>query len=87
VPPGKVVDRRVREVQASRNRVVTARCPAGETLSSASHAIGFYGAAPPTAARAAGIKVTQRVRNGIVALVIRSHVPAVVQVNLLCAPR
>ena len=86
-PPGTAVDRQVREVTASRNRVVTARCPAGETLSSASHAIGFYAAAPPTAARAGGIHVTQRIRNGTVALVIRSHVPAVVQLNLLCSKK
>jgi len=86
-PPIEAVDRQVKEVAASRDRVVTARCPAGERLTSASHAIGFYGNAPPTAARAGGIRVTQRVRNGIVALVIRSHVPAVVQVNLLCSKR
>jgi hypothetical protein len=86
-PPGKAIDRRVQEVAAARNRVVTARCPAGERLASASHAIGFYGATPPPAVRAAGVTVTQRVRNGIVALVIRSHVRAVVQVNLLCAPK
>jgi hypothetical protein len=86
-PPGNTVDRQVREVAASRDRVVTARCPARETLTSASHAIGFPGSVPPTRARAAGIHVTQRIRNGIVALVIRSHVPAVVQVDLLCTPR
>jgi hypothetical protein len=86
-PPGKAVDRRVKEVAAAHDRVVTARCPARERLASASHAIGFYGAVPPTVARAAGVHVTQRVRNGTVALVIRSHVPAVVQVNLLCTPR
>jgi hypothetical protein len=86
-PPGNAVDRQVREVAAAHDRVVTARCPAGQTLTSASHAIGFYGTVPPTAARARGITVTQRVRNGTVALVIRSHVPAVVQINLLCTRR
>jgi hypothetical protein len=86
-PPGNAVDRQVKEIKAAHDRVVTARCPAGETLTSASHAIGFYGNVPPTAARAGGIHVTQRVRNGVVALVIRSHVPAVVQVDLVCSKK
>ena len=82
--PGKPVDRRVLEVQANRNRTVHARCPARERLSAATYAIGFYAETPPTAAAARAVRVAQTVRAGVVALAIRSHVGAVVQLDLLC---
>jgi hypothetical protein len=82
--PGKPVDRRVLEVSAARNRTVHARCPARERLSSATYAVGFYGATPPTAAAARAVQVAQTVRRGTVTLAIRSHVGAVVQLDLLC---
>jgi hypothetical protein len=82
--PGKPVDRRVVEVVATRRRVVTERCPARELLSGATHAIGFTGPTPPTAAAARAVHVAQRVRGNAVTLTIRSGVPAVVQLDLLC---
>jgi hypothetical protein len=86
-PPGKTFDRRVREVTASRNRTVTARCPRNERLSDASHAVGSYGATPPTAAFARGVHVTQRIHDGVVTVSIVSTVQAVVQIDLVCVPR
>ncbi|HET8528781.1 MAG TPA: hypothetical protein VFL60_07715 [Gaiellaceae bacterium] len=85
--PGKPVDRRVLQVAAAHDRTVTARCPKGERLAGATHAVGFFGAAPPTAAAARSVHVTRRLHGGAVTLVIRSHVPAVVQLSLLCAAR
>lgn len=82
--PGKPVDRRVVEVSASHNRTVRARCPEGERLSDATYAVGFYGATPPTAAAARSVHVVQTVKTGTVTLAVRSHVNAVVQLNLLC---
>jgi len=82
--PGKPVDRRVIEVPASRNRSVRGRCPKGEQLSSATYAVGFYRATPPTAAAAGSVHVAQSVKNGTVTLAIRSHAHAIVQLDLLC---
>jgi hypothetical protein len=82
--PGKPVDRRVVEVSASHNRSVRARCPKNERLSGATYAVAFYGPTPPTATAARSVRVAQTVRNGTVTLAIRSHVDAVVQLDLLC---
>jgi hypothetical protein len=82
--PGKPVDRRVVEVPASRNRSVHARCPKGERLTDATFAVAFYGQTPPSAAAARSVRVAQSVKNGAVMLAIRSHVNAVVQLDLLC---
>jgi hypothetical protein len=82
--PGKPVDRRVVEVPALDNRSVHARCPKGEQLSDATYAVGFYSATPPSAAAARAVHVVQTVKNGTVTLAIRSHVNAVVQLDLLC---
>jgi hypothetical protein len=82
--PGKPVDRRVVEVPALHDRSVRARCPKGERLSSATYAVGFYGPTPPTATAARSVRVAQTVKNGTVRLAIRSHVNAVVQLDLLC---
>jgi hypothetical protein len=82
--PGKPVDRRVVQVPAPRDRSLRARCPKGERLSSATYALGFYGAGPPTAAAARSVRVAQSVRHGTVTLAIRSRANAVVQLDLLC---
>jgi hypothetical protein len=82
--PGKPVDRRVVEVAASHDRSVRARCPKGERLSDATYAVGFYGPTPPSAAKARSVRVARTVKNGTVTLAIRSHVNAVVQLDLLC---
>ena len=85
--PGKPVDRRVVEVTVRGKQTVTGRCPTRERLTSATHAIGFYGETPPTAAAARAIRVTQRTRNGGVTLEVRSSVRAVVQLDLVCVKR
>jgi hypothetical protein len=85
--PGKPVDRRVVEVTVRGKQTVTGRCPTRERLTSATHAIGFYGETPPTAAAARAIRVTQRTRNGVVTLHVRSSVRAVVQLDLVCVKR
>ncbi len=82
--PGKPVDRRVVEIAAAHDRTVHERCPKGEQLSDATYAVGFYGATPPTAAAARSVHVSKTVKNGAVTLAIRSHVGAVVQLDLLC---
>lgn len=86
-PPGKPVDRHVVQVTATRSRTVTARCPKNERLTGATHAIGSYSPAPPTAAFARGIHVTQRIAGGAVKVAIVSTVRAVVQIDLVCVPR
>ena len=57
---------------------------------SATHAIGFPGDTPPSAAAIGAVRATQRYRNGLV-LVDRARrdgrVRAVVQLDLVCAPR
>ena len=68
------------------------RCPAGQQLSSASHAIAFYTTAPPTAELAASVHVTQKVRSGRVQITVHAGgfvqgVRAVVQVDLVCVRR
>jgi hypothetical protein len=85
--PGKPVDRRVREIPALYNRTVHERGPRGERLSSASHAIGFYGATPPTPEAMRAVHVTRTVRNGVVTVRIHSTVNAVVQLNLICVAK
>lgn len=85
--PGKPVDRRVVEVTVKGKRAVTGRCPARERLTSATHAVGFYGETPPTAAAARAVRVTQRTRNGVVTLDVRASVRAVVQLDLVCVKR
>ena len=86
--PGKPIDRKIREIAASGKRTVSARCPKNERLLRATHAIGFYGESPPTAAAARSVHVTQTVRNGLVRLVIRSKAAqAVVQLDLQCVAR
>ena len=86
-PPGRIVDRQVREVPATPSRTIHARCPARERLSSATHAIGFYGQAPPSVRAARAVHVAQHIRNGVVLLAIRAKAQAVVQLDLICVPR
>lgn len=70
----------------------TARCSRNESLVSATHAVGFYGDRPPSAAVAQGITASHRIRNGGVALTVHASfgaaaASAVVQLDLLCTPR
>jgi hypothetical protein len=87
IPPGQTVDRKVREVPATPSRTIRARCPAGERLSSATHAIGFYAQAPPTEKLARAVRVTQRIRGGVVSLAIHAKAQGVVQLDLICVAR
>lgn len=82
--PGKPVDREIRNLVVSRNVTTLARCPTNERLLKATHAIGFYGDAPPAAAAARAVSVQQTLRSGTVRLVIRTKVRATVQLTLLC---
>jgi hypothetical protein len=84
VPPGKPVDRRVEEIAARGSRVVTGRCPKGELLSSATHAVGFYAPTPPSASAIRAVHVAQSVRAGVVTLRVHSTAAAVVQLDLVC---
>jgi hypothetical protein len=65
------------------------RCPAGKRLLGATHAVGFYGASPPSAALVRSVVVAQTVQAGIVHLVVRAGplpgARAIVQVDLECA--
>lgn len=65
------------------------RCPAGKRLIGATHAVGFYGAAPPSAALVRSVVVAQTVQAGIVHLVVRAGplpgARAIVQIDLACA--
>jgi hypothetical protein len=65
------------------------RCAAGKRLLAATHAVGFYGTSPPSAALVRSVTVAQAVHAGIVHLVVRAvvlpDVRAIVQVDLECA--
>ena len=84
-PPAKAIDRQVHEYPAAPTRSVTARCPNGEQLTGATHAIGFYGATPPAAAALGAVHVTQMLHGGGVTLHIRGTRRATVQLDLLCS--
>jgi hypothetical protein len=65
------------------------RCSPGKRLLAATHAVGFYGASPPSAALVASVAVAQTVRAGAVHLVVRAGplpgARVVVQVEMECA--
>ena len=85
--PGKPSLRRVTQVIVGPggHRTVNRRCTRREQLVAATHAIGFP--APPTAAQAQSVHVTQRVSEGVVTLKITSGTRALVQLDLLCGAR
>jgi hypothetical protein len=92
--PGKPSVRHVTQfvVQAARTRRYVQTCARNERLVAATHAIGFFGDKPPSASLARSIRVAQSVHAGRVRLTIRAaraiaggH--AVVQLDLVCAPR
>jgi hypothetical protein len=94
VAPGQPVERRVFQVDVrpGKTRLFVGRCLARERLAAATHAIAFYGDAPPTAALARAVSVTQRVRSGRAELTIRASravaaTRSVVQLDLLCVAR
>jgi hypothetical protein len=90
--PGKPTTRVVKQlvVLPSLTMRVAARCPAGQRLLGATHAIGFYGERPPSVGVVQSVHVTQTVRNGIVHVSARGGTGllegrTIVQVDLLCA--
>jgi hypothetical protein len=94
VAPGQPVERRVFQVDVrpGKTRLFVGRCLARERLAAATHAIAFYGDAPPTAALARAVSVKQRVRSGRAELTIRASravaaTRSVVQLDLLCVAR
>jgi hypothetical protein len=70
------------------HRYVT-RCPAGKRLVGATHAIGFYTDAPPSAALVRSIAVDQVISGGKVHVAVHAGVlegiNAIVQVDMVCA--
>ncbi len=91
VPPGHPTTRRVWTVRVrpGARRLVRA-CASGETLVSASHAVGFYTTSPPSAGLVSSVNATQAVSAGRVSVSVRaapavSGVRAVVQIGLACA--
>jgi hypothetical protein len=92
--PGNPTTRVVKElvVLPSLTLHLSARCPSGLRLVSATHAIGFYGDRPPTVGVAQSVHVTQTVRKGVVRVSARGGTGllegrTIVQVDLVCAVR
>jgi hypothetical protein len=92
--PGKPSIRHVTQisVRPGRTRHYVGRCAPNERLAAATYAIGFFGDAPPSVSLARSVRVTQRVRAGLVHLTIRAARAiaggrAVVQLDLVCALR
>jgi hypothetical protein len=92
-PPGAPATVRATQVRI-RSAAITrrARCSQNESLVSASHAVGFFGERPPSAALMHALSVTQRVKNGVVTLAVHAGAAArgsaaVVQLDLVCTPR
>jgi hypothetical protein len=93
-PPAKPTVRQVKNVRvrAGSASTVVARCPKHQRLVSATHAVAFYGSAPPTARLVRAVTVHRRALGGVVTLEVRAtraiaETPAVVQLDLLCVPR
>jgi hypothetical protein len=91
VPPGHPSVRHAWTVRVRPGtQSVRKTCAAGETLVAASHAVGFYGNSPPSAALIASVHATRSVHAGRVTVSIRagsavSKARAVVQILLTCA--
>lgn len=70
-------------------RRLVVRCPAKQRLAAATHAIGFYLPAPPSAQLAGSVRVEQAIRNGRAYVTVHGapeigNVHAIVQVDLVC---
>jgi hypothetical protein len=93
-PPGQPTVRHALDVKIRPGRTTTrvARCARTERLVGATHAIGFYGDAPPRAPLIGAVHVRQEVRGGTVRLRVAAGrellgTRTVVQLDLLCTPR
>jgi hypothetical protein len=94
VKPGRPSVRHVTQiaVRPGRTRHYVGRCAGNERLAAATHAIGFFGDAPPAVSLARSIQVVQTVHAGRVNLTIHAGRAlaggrAVVQLDLVCAAR
>jgi hypothetical protein len=88
-PPGKLTARRVVQipVHAGTTRVA-AGCGAGQRLVSATHAIAFIGNTPPSANLVASVTATHTVhRSSVTVTAHATRAGAIVQLDLLCAPK
>lgn len=70
----------------------TARCSRNEALVSATHALGFYGDRPPSAALARAVSASHHIRGNSVVLTVHATAAAaiaspIVQLDLVCTPR
>jgi hypothetical protein len=89
-PPGHPDTRRVTTARIEPGpQRVTKACAPGETLVSATHAIGFFTSKPPSAGLASSVHASQTVRGGRVTVSVHADgavvsVRAVVQVDLTC---
>ena len=72
--PGKPTVRHVTQivVRPGRTRHYVERCARNERLAAATHAIGFFGDAPPAVSLARSVRVVQTVHAGRVSLTIRA---------------
>jgi hypothetical protein len=89
-PPGKPSMRHVLQVRVNGGSATRSlRCAKNERLVSASHAVGFFGDAPPSAAYVRQVQASHRVRSGVAIVTVRSAegVSAVVQLDIVCVPR
>ena len=88
VPPGHPDARRVTLVRlVPGTKRVTKSCAAGETLVSATHAVGFYTAKPPAASLVSGVAASQRIHGNAATLTVKTAAgvsSAVVQIDLTC---
>jgi hypothetical protein len=88
VPPGHPDARRVTTVRvAPGTKRVTKSCVAGETLVSATHAVGFYTARPPTASLVSSVTASQKVHANGVTVTVKAAggvSSAIVQIDLTC---
>jgi hypothetical protein len=90
--PGKPTVRIVKELVVLPRLTLglVARCPAHQRLVSATHAVGFHSASPPSANVIRSVHVTQVVRNGTVRVSARggtgsAEMRTIVQLDLVCA--
>jgi hypothetical protein len=91
VAPGHPATRRVWTVKviAGTSWTVTRRCAPGETLTAATHAVGFYTRQPPTAVTMRAVVASHSVRDGTITARVRSTaavlgVRAIVQIDAVC---
>ena len=90
VPPGHPTARRVVTARVFPGpQTVTKACAPGETLVSATHAIGFFSQKPPSASLVSAVRATQSIRGSRATVSVHGDgavvaVRAVVQLDITC---